>query len=300
VPAATGGTAATAEHYAVLVPLAMHGYLLGRSLFAPDGLHLGVANAVSAILWLTVLIYWVGNFFYRLDGLQALVLPLAAAAVLLAALMPPARALPNTDLAAFKFHLLIAMLEQPEGIVRPVLGKLGANVAVILNDTQAAVARFPRVQGGQQYFSPRLSQIFTASQHQADKMQDEFISTEHLLLAIVDEKDGEAGKILRQHGVKKDDLLKVTEQMRGVKAIAQQADALGDDVALADERMEAHLHSRFDHKLGTLMPEASVVSKQVSQANDATKEFRELLMRPGGMRQLIIANEILRRPEERW
>ena len=61
-------------------------------------------------------------------------------------------------------HLLIAMLDQPEGIVRPVLGKLGANVAVILNDTQAAVARFPRVQGGQQYFSPRLTQIFTASQ----------------------------------------------------------------------------------------------------------------------------------------
>jgi ATP-dependent Clp protease ATP-binding subunit ClpB len=119
-------------------------------------------------------------------------------------------------------HLLIAMLEQPEGIVRPVLGKLGANVAVILNDTQAAVARFPRVQGGQQYFSPRLSQIFTASQQQADKMQDEFISTEHLLLAIVDEKDGEAGKLLRQHGVKKDDLLKVVEQIRGGARITDQ------------------------------------------------------------------------------
>ncbi|HXQ74283.1 MAG TPA: ATP-dependent chaperone ClpB [Pyrinomonadaceae bacterium] len=119
-------------------------------------------------------------------------------------------------------HLLIAMLEQPEGIVRPVLGKLGANVAVILNDTQAAVARFPRVQGGQQYFSPRLSQIFNASQQQADKMQDEFISTEHLLLAIVDEKDGEAGKILRQHGVNKDDLFKVIEQMRGGTRITDQ------------------------------------------------------------------------------
>jgi ATP-dependent Clp protease ATP-binding subunit ClpB len=119
-------------------------------------------------------------------------------------------------------HLLIAMLEQPEGIVRPILGKLGANVAVILNDTQAAVARLPRVQGGQQYFSPRLSQIFTASQQQADKMQDEFISTEHLLVAIVDEKDGEAGKILRQHGVKKDDLLKVIEQMRGGSRITDQ------------------------------------------------------------------------------
>ena len=64
------------------------------------------------------------------------------------------------------------------------------------------MARFPRVQGGQQYFSPRLTQIFTASQKQADKMQDEFISTEHLLLAIAEEKDGDAGKILRQHGVK--------------------------------------------------------------------------------------------------
>src|SRR5215467_8887458 len=119
-------------------------------------------------------------------------------------------------------HLLVAMLDQPEGIVRPIIGKLGANVAVILNDTQAAVARFPRVQGGQQYFSPRLSQVFNASQQQAEKMQDEFISTEHLLLAIVDEKDGEAGKILRQHGVKKDDLLKVIEQTRGGTRITDQ------------------------------------------------------------------------------
>jgi ATP-dependent Clp protease ATP-binding subunit ClpB len=119
-------------------------------------------------------------------------------------------------------HLLTVMLEQPEGIVRPILGKLGVNVAVVLNDTQAAVARFPRVQGGQQYFSPRLTQIFTASQKQADKMNDEFISTEHLLLAIAEEKDGEAGKILRQHGVVRDDLLKVIEQMRGGSRITDQ------------------------------------------------------------------------------
>ena len=119
-------------------------------------------------------------------------------------------------------HLLVAMLEQPEGIVRPILGKLGANVAVILNDTQAAVARFPRVQGGQQYFSSRMTQIFTASQKQADQMQDEFISTEHLLLAIAEEKDGDAGKILRQHGVTRDDLFKVIEQMRGGSRITDQ------------------------------------------------------------------------------
>jgi ATP-dependent Clp protease ATP-binding subunit ClpB len=123
-------------------------------------------------------------------------------------------------------HLLLALLEQPEGTVRPILGKLGSNYQVVLNDVQAAVARFPRVQGGQQYFSPRLSQIFTAAEKQAESMQDEYISTEHLLLAVVGEKDGSAGKVLRQHGVTRDDLLKVIEQMRGgVKITDQNAEA---------------------------------------------------------------------------
>ncbi|MEP6636504.1 MAG: Clp protease N-terminal domain-containing protein, partial [Acidobacteriota bacterium] len=74
-------------------------------------------------------------------------------------------------------HLLAALLEQPEGIVRPLLGKLAANVPVVLNDVQAAIARFPRVQGGQQYFSPRLTQIFSVAQKEADSAKDEFLST---------------------------------------------------------------------------------------------------------------------------
>jgi len=98
------------EHYAVLAPLALHTWLLARAVFAHDGLHLGVGNAVSAILWLTVLIYWLGNFFYRLDGLQSLVLPVAAVASLLPAVFPSLRPLPNTDFPVFKVHLLIAML----------------------------------------------------------------------------------------------------------------------------------------------------------------------------------------------
>ena len=100
----------TAENLAVFVPLALHAVLLGRSIFGIDGLHLGLGNAISAILWLTVLIYWTGNFFYRLEGLQALVLPLAAIAVVVSAVAPPDRALENTNFLAFKAHLVIAML----------------------------------------------------------------------------------------------------------------------------------------------------------------------------------------------
>ncbi len=107
---APGASFSAFEHYAVLVPLALHTVLLAGSAFLPDGLHLGVGNAVSAILWLTVLIYWIGNFFYRLDGLQAQVLPIAAAAVLLPVLLPSPNPLPHTELMVFKVHLVIAML----------------------------------------------------------------------------------------------------------------------------------------------------------------------------------------------
>jgi len=109
-PGMAGVSLGAAEHYAMLVPLGLHTILLTRSAFLPDGLHLGIGNAVSMILWLTVLIYWVGNFFYRLDSLQALVLPVAAVAVVFAGLLPSQNPLPNTEYTVFKVHLVIAML----------------------------------------------------------------------------------------------------------------------------------------------------------------------------------------------
>ena len=114
IPAAgVPGSAASSgviERYAVLVPLGLHAVLIARAMFASDGLHLGVGNAVSAILWLTVLVYWAGNLVYRLEGLQSLVLPVAAVAALLPAVLPSVKPLPNTELIVFKVHLLIAML----------------------------------------------------------------------------------------------------------------------------------------------------------------------------------------------
>jgi ABC-type uncharacterized transport system permease subunit len=102
--------ARTLEHLAVLAPLTLHAVLLYGSVFASNGMHLGVGNAVSTIVWLTVAIYWLGNLFYNAEGLQAMVMPIAAVCALLPALFPAARALPNTELAAFKIHLVISML----------------------------------------------------------------------------------------------------------------------------------------------------------------------------------------------
>ncbi len=119
-------------------------------------------------------------------------------------------------------HLLAVMLEQKEGVVKPILGKIGAAAQAIAGEVDAAIAKFPKVSGGQQYFSSRTNTIFQEAQKEAEKMEDEYLSTEHLLLTIAAEKDGDAGRILRSNGINRDDLEKIITDMRGGSRITDQ------------------------------------------------------------------------------
>lgn len=97
----------------MLAPLTLHGVILYQSIFINAGLSFGVGNAVSSIVWLTALIYWFSGFFSRLRELQNLIAPIAivaAIAVLLPLALPSLRPLANTELPAFKAHLLVALL----------------------------------------------------------------------------------------------------------------------------------------------------------------------------------------------
>lgn len=93
-----------------LLPIAIHGYLLWQGIFSSGGIDLGVFNALSLIVWLTLLVYWVARFFYPIGGLQALVLPLAAVTLLLPGVFPADHQLTHTELFAFKAHIAMAML----------------------------------------------------------------------------------------------------------------------------------------------------------------------------------------------
>lgn len=105
-----GAEASTAGRLAMLVPLALHGALLYPSLFPGTGLNLGIGNTVSAISWLTVLVYWLASFRYNMEGLQTLVLPGAAICLLLPLIFPEAHTITHTELPLFKVHLLISLL----------------------------------------------------------------------------------------------------------------------------------------------------------------------------------------------
>jgi ABC-type uncharacterized transport system permease subunit len=95
--------------FAIAGGLALHGYVLYCSLFS-GGFNLGFSNALSAIFWLTVLIYWVTDLRHHLYSLQAFVLPPAAVFVLLQKLSPETHLLPYADQPMFLAHLIIAML----------------------------------------------------------------------------------------------------------------------------------------------------------------------------------------------
>lgn len=96
--------------YALLAPVLLQAFLLYQSMFAGDYMFMGTGNAVSCIVWLSVVIYWVGSFFYRLEGLQALVVPIAAVAAILPPLLPAHGPLTNATLMAFRVHLALSIL----------------------------------------------------------------------------------------------------------------------------------------------------------------------------------------------
>jgi ATP-dependent Clp protease ATP-binding subunit ClpB len=122
-------------------------------------------------------------------------------------------------------HLLLALLGQKEGIVTPILQKLGANPDLIISQLENELSRIPQVTGkgvGQVYLSGRLNEIFNMAGREAERLMDEYLSTEHLLIAIADEKQGDAFQILQRNGVTKDAIFRVLQEIRGPHRVTDQ------------------------------------------------------------------------------
>jgi ATP-dependent Clp protease ATP-binding subunit ClpB len=119
-------------------------------------------------------------------------------------------------------HLLLALVEQTDGVVLPLLKKLGADPGRIRADIEEALNKLPRVEGlVQTYLSPRLSRLFDKAEQEAERLKDEYVSTEHLLIAEAD-GDGAARDILTRHGVTKDRIFTVLVDIRGSQRVTDQ------------------------------------------------------------------------------
>lgn len=120
-------------------------------------------------------------------------------------------------------HLLLGLLRQDEGLVRQILKKLEIDIAKLKDQVQAAVDRLPKVRGaGGAYVSQGLSQIVDLAWKEAERLKDEYLSTEHILLGMVAGREGEAGKILRANGVTQDRVYKILVEIRGTQRVTDQ------------------------------------------------------------------------------
>ena len=119
-------------------------------------------------------------------------------------------------------HLLMALLRQADGVVPPILQRGGVRPSQIEGRLQEALDRLPKVSGTEVYASPRLGKLFDPAWREAQALKDEYVSTEHLLLAATEEKEGAAGRILRDAGLTHENMLTMLRLIRGTKRVTDQ------------------------------------------------------------------------------
>jgi len=117
-------------------------------------------------------------------------------------------------------HLLFTLIKQESGVVPQILEKLNVDMTLLTNRTESELAKLPKGYGiTQVYLSPRLNQLFDIAENEAQSFKDEYVSTEHLFLAIADKDTGAAGQILKNAGITKDHIYKVLSTIRGSQRI---------------------------------------------------------------------------------
>src|SRR3954465_5337365 len=122
-------------------------------------------------------------------------------------------------------HMLLALLDQPEGLVGRLLSGADVDVQALHTAVERAIEQKTRVSGsgaapGEVYVSRALCQVLDAAQGEADRLKDEYVSVEHVLLAVIEScSSPAAGRVLREHGVTRERFLQILTQVRGSQRV---------------------------------------------------------------------------------
>jgi len=196
-------------------------------------------------------------------------------------------------------HLLKSMLAQDQGVAGSILRKLGTSPGSVAQELSLAIDRFPKISGmAEAYLSPRTKAVLDIAFKEATKMKDQYVSIEHILLAITDEKEGQAGKILGRNGISRESILKVLMDIRGSQRIT---DPNPEEKYQALERFSRNLTDLA--RLGKLDPvigRDDEIRRIVQVLSRRTKNNPVLIGEPGvgktaiveGLAQRIVAGDV--------
>src|SRR5213594_3564213 len=196
-------------------------------------------------------------------------------------------------------HLLHALVAQKDGVVAPILGKLGVRADTLASQVDAALEKIPQVRGGSgQYMGERLRAALERAQKQAESMKDEYVSTEHLLVAIAQDRDGAASHALAAAGVTPDAIFKALVDLRGTQRVTDQNP---EDKYQALQRYSKDLTDAARRgKLDPVIGRDEEIRRVIQVLSRRTKNNPVLIGEPGvgktaiveGLAQRIVAGDV--------
>ncbi|MDR0548221.1 MAG: AAA family ATPase, partial [Deltaproteobacteria bacterium] len=121
-------------------------------------------------------------------------------------------------------HLAAALIQQPEGLIRPIVAKAGVPASLLLSDLEAELNKLPQISGTglASYTGPDLKKVLDLAIGEAEKMRDDYVSTEHLLLGLIDLKETKAAETFLTRGLNRDLIFKTLRELRGQQKVTDQ------------------------------------------------------------------------------